>query len=143
MGDVKSNLSLLRIRSVFYFRKIRSSKLGGLSSKQKCRPLDGTINLICGGGGIRTPGTRKRTPVFKTGAFNQLCHSSKLMIIQTSSSLVYSFDQHRSVHFYLPSFCEGRQPVLLARPKLMKTNIGGSIRLFNSMSFIKPIFFYY
>ena len=32
--------------------------------------------LVSGGGGIRTPGTVSRTPVFKTGAFNQLCHSS-------------------------------------------------------------------
>ena len=27
--------------------------------------------LLCGGGGIRTHDTRKRMPVFKTGAFNQ------------------------------------------------------------------------
>ncbi len=32
--------------------------------------------LFSGGGGIRTPGTVSRTPVFKTGALNQLCHSS-------------------------------------------------------------------
>ncbi len=30
-----------------------------------------------GGGGIRTPGTLSGTPVFKTGALSQLCHSSK------------------------------------------------------------------
>ncbi len=29
-----------------------------------------------GGRGIRTPGTVSGTPVFKTGALNQLCHSS-------------------------------------------------------------------
>lgn len=32
--------------------------------------------LRCGRGGIRTPGTLSGTPVFKTGAINQLCHSS-------------------------------------------------------------------
>lgn len=31
-----------------------------------------------GGRGIRTPGTLSGTPVFKTGAINQLCHSSWL-----------------------------------------------------------------
>ena len=38
--------------------------------------MDGLTNGFCGGRGIRTPGTISRTPVFKTGAFNQLCHSS-------------------------------------------------------------------
>jgi hypothetical protein len=32
-----------------------------------------------GGRGIRTPGTLSDTPVFKTGAINQLCHSSWLI----------------------------------------------------------------
>ena len=33
--------------------------------------------MLGGGGGIRTPGTISRTSVFKTGALNQLCHSSE------------------------------------------------------------------
>jgi hypothetical protein len=35
--------------------------------------------VIGGRGGIRTPGTLSGTPVFKTGAINQLCHSSRLL----------------------------------------------------------------
>ena len=33
-------------------------------------------NKLGGGRGIRTPGARKGTLVFKTSALNQLCHSS-------------------------------------------------------------------
>ena len=40
--------------------------------KQKFLNLsDPGINVLCGSGGIRTPGTLSDTPVFKTGAFNR------------------------------------------------------------------------
>ena len=50
-----------------------SSSYGGVSNEGQ---EDLPFILRGGGGGIRTPGTISRTPVFKTGAFNQLCHSS-------------------------------------------------------------------
>gem|GEM_PF-1397628 len=43
-----------------------------------------------GRGGIRTPGTLSRTPVFKTGAINQLCHSSELLLLsERGKSIIY------------------------------------------------------
>jgi hypothetical protein len=38
--------------------------------------------VIGGRGGIRTPGTLSGTPVFKTGAINQLCHSSNMLYVK-------------------------------------------------------------
>ncbi len=50
------------------------SKKTTLRETKKARRL--TSFFAGGGGGIRTPGTLSSTPVFKTGALNQLCHSS-------------------------------------------------------------------
>ncbi len=45
--------------------------------------------LVCGRGGIRTPGTLSGTPVFKTGAINQLCHSSWCSLLKRRKSNHY------------------------------------------------------
>ncbi len=58
------------------FHKDLQASLLSLLQIKKPRYCVATNTWFSGGRGIRTPGTRKRTPVFKTGAFNQLCHSS-------------------------------------------------------------------
>ena len=61
----------LRSRSIFSF--VLLSEASFLRSpKEKPHQLGWRGFLVlCGGGGIRTHDTRKRMPVFKTGAFNQ------------------------------------------------------------------------
>ena len=60
----------------FSFRRALS-EASFLRAHQNKKNLLRRARQVCGGGGIRTPGTRKRTLVFKTSAFNQLCHPSK------------------------------------------------------------------
>ena len=56
------------------------------------------IIKLCGGeSGIRTHGTLTRTPVFKTGALNQLDHLSSTMIIISATP-------YKCQHFFLNFF---------------------------------------
>ena len=43
--------------------------------------------------GIRTPGTLSGTPVFKTGAINQLCHSSFSLFRERKSTTFHLHSQ--------------------------------------------------
>lgn len=48
--------------------------------------------LFGGRRGIRTPGTLSGTPVFKTGAINQLCHSSKYAFLESGAKIILLFN---------------------------------------------------
>jgi hypothetical protein len=73
-GECQANLKKLAIAR-FYFSDSARSSLGVLARpfiKTKSPGTPGAFfRFACRGGGIRTPGPRKGSPVFKTGAINR------------------------------------------------------------------------
>ena len=68
------------------------------------------LESFCGGGGIRTPGRFSPTPVFKTGAINQLCHSSELVSKEDSKST----SNISAIQYFCPYVKQGNKaPVTL------------------------------